>query len=497
MLPPLLAALLLALAAAADACAGAGSFPMDKNYRAVGSQIEISNSGRFFNRPLYGEANGLVVFGGDRPLVRSGCDGFFQGTLMVALQRDGECGGWAHLDPAATTVAGYRPGISSWRHSSPRLQGVEMNLTVAPTDGGKGLAVRVAVSGGVVQAGDELLWLYSGVSSGYQGNERDPCVTTNNDASGGGSPGPRTDQLLDDRGNIKMMQVGFVANQSSGNRANVSGNRFSVASADRKHGITVEGATSAGSGSVRVVRFDPHGTDWQNASRLLRPAPPLPSPGGSDDEAEAVGGSIGLKPGEEIFFAFENNPSTERRAETPRETYEAAAARAERIRLRVQLDTPDAYINAGIPCAGAAVDGLWRDSPPVYVHGAMAWDVPLLGWRSEYGGTIWGQPERVAQEGAYWLARQSTADPPGHNRSACKADSSKHLATQDPDSRFYGVGSISTRHYDMQSQFFEQQVHMWRWTGNRTHEGLLRPGRELHATWAQESFDADQNGLCK
>ena len=49
----------------------------------------------------------------------------------------------------------------------------------------------------------------------------------------------------------------------------------------------------------------------------------------------------------------------------------------------------------------------------------------------------------------------------------------------------------------MQSQFFEQQVHMWRWTGNRTHEGLLRPGLELHATWAQESFDADQNGLCK
>ena len=42
---------------------------------------------------------------------------------------------------------------------------------------------------------------------------------------------------------------------------------------------------------------------------------------------------------------------------------------------------------------------------------------------------------------------------------------------------------------------FEQQVHMWRWTGNVTHEKLLRPGLELHASWAHDSFDADSNGL--
>lgn len=90
----------------------------------------------------------------------------------------------------------------------------------------------------------------------------------------------------------------------------------------------------------------------------------------------------------------------------------------------------------------------------------MAWDVPLIGWRSEYGGTIWGHPDRVAMEGLYWLSKQAKHDPPGHNRSICKADASKHLASQDPDSRFYGVGSINSHHYDMQSQMFEQQIHM-------------------------------------
>ena len=47
----------------------------------------------------------------------------------------------------------------SWRHSSPLLPGVELNMTAAPTDGGKGLAVRLSVQG-EVRAGDEVLWMY-------------------------------------------------------------------------------------------------------------------------------------------------------------------------------------------------------------------------------------------------------------------------------------------------------------------------------------------------
>jgi hypothetical protein len=41
---------------------------------------------------------------------------------------------------------------------------------------------------------------------------------------------------------------------------------------------------------------------------------------------------------------------------------------------------------------------------------------------------------------------------------------------------------------------FTQQIHMWKWTGNITHEALLRPGLELHAQWAEDCFDDDKNG---
>jgi hypothetical protein len=43
----------------------------------------------------------------------------------------------------------------------------------------------------------------------------------------------------------------------------------------------------------------------------------------------------------------------------------------------------------------------------------------------------------------------------------------------------------------MQSQFFDQQIHLWRWTGNETHEALLRPALASHAQWAGDCFDAD------
>ena len=36
---------------------------------------------------------------------------------------------------------------------------------------------------------------------------------------------------------------------------------------------------------------------------------------------------------------------------------------------------------------------------------------------------------------------------------------------------------------------------MWRFTGNVSHEKLLRPALELHAEWALDCFDADGDGL--
>jgi hypothetical protein len=83
-----------------------------------------------------------------------------------------------------------------------------------------------------------------------------------------------------------------------------------------------------------------------------------------------------------------------------------ARARTEEFSTRVTAKTPDTFMDGALGPAVTAVDGLWRDATPVFVHGAMGWDVPLVGWRSEYGGTVLGDGDYVAREGAYMFGNQ-------------------------------------------------------------------------------------------
>jgi len=157
------------------------------------------------------------------------------------------------------------------------------------------------------------------------------------------------------------------------------------------------------------------------------------------------------------------------------------------------VQTPEPLVDVAVAAMGLAVDGLWRADPGVYVHGAMAWDSPYLGWRSEYGGTVFGRTETVASEGEYFFGLQTKTS----INTECVSDPALMHTGEAQTSRFYGVGKIAADGgiYDMQSMFFDQQVHMWRWTGNATYEALLRPALALHASWASDCFDHDGDGL--
>lgn len=180
-------------------------------------------------------------------------------------------------------------------------------------------------------------------------------------------------------------------------------------------------------------------------------------------------------------------------AADPAAVLTAARARALRLATRASSATPDALIDAALPAMSLAVDGLFRADPGAFVHGAMAWDSLYLGWRSEYGATVFGSPELVAQEGRFFFAQQLQDS----NNSKCHSDPARRYTDEAPDSRFHGKGRIDANGniYDMQTQFFDQQIHLWRWTSNATHEALLRPALKLHVEWARDSFDSDGNGL--
>lgn len=203
-------------------------------------------------------------------------------------------------------------------------------------------------------------------------------------------------------------------------------------------------------------------------------------------------GSYSLAAHQTVFLAAGDSVSAPSTVSNPSEAFSAADARGAALSNRLQAKTPDQHFNVGVSVAGAAVDGLYRGSPPVFLHGAMAWDVALVGWRSQYGGTVLGWEEEVAAEGRHFFKSQVQESSP--QSAVCRSDPAKLLTQEAHDSRFYGKGRVKGGDgmYDMQSQMFDQQIHMWRWTGNETHEALLRPVRFC----ARSSVCYSSYGLC-
>lgn len=163
----------------------------------------------------------------------------------------------------------------------------------------------------------------------------------------------------------------------------------------------------------------------------------------------------------------------------------------EKLFGRLSINTPDKFLNAVAEASVIAVDGTWY--PPVFVHGCMQWNRALPGWRTIFGGTVYGWHDRVRKQAAYYIDSQVTES----DKKEPKADPNLLLTAQHYDSRFYGEGRIERDQsfYDMQSQFFDQLVEEYRWNPEPSFVSMLRPALELHLKWMEECFDPDGDGL--
>jgi len=113
----------------------------------------------------------------------------------------------------------------------------------------------------------------------------------------------------------------------------------------------------------------------------------------------------------------------------------------------------------------------------------MRWGVPLLGWRTVYGGTVFGWHDNVKTDARNFISHQITES----SQTTAHADPKASLSSQAPDSRMFGKGRIDfhhPHHYDMQSQFFDQVQHAWRWTGDP----------ELDSEWGLERVKMPYGG---
>jgi hypothetical protein len=426
-------------------------------YSPEGNAIVRHNGDRFNNRPLYCNQTSAIVVAGDRPLIRFGNGSVLNGTFMAALVR-GNKAKWLHDWSDITSK--YRPDRMEWTLKDGGFGATVLTLDTVPPADGAGMAVRLRIEN--AEAGDRLIWVCGGAVQQKESMLGAWDVTT--------------------AGRQKTLTRGFLPDECRDNLVTVSGDQFIVQpTAGKSVGVAVGRCSAA----AKITIADAGA--W---------ADPLKLSASSGKDAPLACAIVNLDGQRELYWAMQGFRSI-KAGSTPRvppaaEVFAAGLKRAEEIGNRVVVETPDPRLNALVAASNAVMDGVFRDG--VFTHSGMRWGVPLLGWRSIYGGTAYGWHDRVMTEARTCLAKQITES----DKTRPVADPKVGLACQSLESRLFGKGRVNafhTWHYDMQSQFFDELIHAWRWTGDPELEKMLRPALELHLEYIHDCFDPDDDGL--
>ena len=426
---------------------------------AVSDQAIVGFNGVLYNnRALYCNNTNAFILTGDKPLIRFAQTPYSYGVFRAAILYHGEMK-W--LDDCNSIKMEYRGNITIWTITNTGSQFPTVKLSAIPMAGKVGLCIHAEIQ----DAGhdDQLVWIYGGAEFHKEVN---------------------LSWIFDINGQPEIGTWSFNPESCKNNWIKINGGKFSIfpepVEADKPVNlIGIEGNCSAPS-KIRIAD-----------AQLLTPA-------GFETSVDLttfpiVSGKCHLNENKEIYWSIKpfDNLKQDTLTDSPVQEWALGMKRIEMLSNRIQVNTPDEKLNTLAKVSTAVIDGVWYD--PVFVHGGMLWNIPFPGWRTIFGGTMYGWHDRVVKEARHYIAAQiKTSD-----KTEAKADTSLLMTLQDQSSRFFGVGRIDKDQwvYNFQSQFFDQLISEWRSSGDKSFEQLLRPALELHLKWQEECFDPDGDGV--
>ena len=349
-----------------------------EHYTAAGAEIVGHDVGRYNNRPLYANQTSAVVLAGDRPLLRCGAGSVLEGTLMIAVARGGKAK-WLH--EWASTTSRYRADRMGWDLSDPDFAGLAATLEAVPPADGSGMAVRLRLTGAA--PGDELIWACGGALALKQSVLNTWDVTT--------------------RGREPLLRVGFTPDDCLGDRVALDGAR-----------CTIQPGTGKTGAGLRVACSAPGGLTIGDAALW---ADPLALAGSAASQRPlACGRARWTRPGRSTGRSPAAVRATARTPSPPPSSPPGCSAPSGSRAASPRRPPTRAWTPWSRP-SNAVTEGVFRDG--IFTHSGMRWGVPLLGWRTLFGGTAYGWHERVQEQARSCLARQVTATdqgPPGGQR---------------------------------------------------------------------------------
>jgi hypothetical protein len=421
-------------------------------YHPEGADFVIKNGNRRFTRALYGTNTAFRVEAGDLPefaMYMPGMGGNLKFGLIAANQSK-----W--LISAADIEARYRAGSMIYVIKDPLLGKGVLHMQILALGSSEGLVVKARFEN--VKPGISLFWAFGGASG------------KNFSRSGDMGPDPESVFYL-------------KPENCKDNVYTLSGKSFVLNYAKNK---TLTGVFP--SADLKIA----------DAAHQQTPVDMDQSVG---KENPVLTGKLKADNAKDIYFLISNPQSdTLKSGLTPAAQFTQAENSRKAIANRVQVHTPDPFMNTIGGALSIASDGIWET--PSYMHGAVGWRMRLNGWRGAYTADPLGWHDRARTHFAAYAKSQVMSPENG----PVVADTALNLArskeamgtamfsngyiSRDPNGK-----SIRPHHYDMNLVYIDQLLWHFNWTGDLTFVREMWPVLQRHLAWEKRTFDPDDDGL--
>ncbi len=467
-------------------------------YHPDGNGFVIVNGTHRFNRALYGSHTGFRVEAGDLPEFALYLPGM-GGTLRLGLIRNNNSK-W--VTGAELVEARYEPGTMIYRISDPWLIGGIIHVQVLALPDADGMIVKIR--GEHIPSDTEVLWTFGGVTGKRFSREGDlgadpesvfnlkPEYCKDNelvicDTDQTTRPAIVQDSLRGSFDSFKLY-YGSVRDRSDTERYE---NNY-IPSKEKLEAIRLRN-------KKLLTGFISPGSEIRLGDASCQDNPLSLFQSGKKF-APVVTGKF-FPENNKDFYLMIVDPSTQivpASGELSGIFRKADEARGQ-LANRIRIDTPDDYINAACANLSTAADAIWDGQS--FMHGAVAWRMPLNGWRGAYAADWLGWHDRAETYFRGYYAAQYTEPEWG----PCVPDPATHLSRQKEEagislftsgyiSRYPGKIS-SPNHYDMNLVFIDQVLWHFRWIGDTAFLRESWPVIERHLAWEKRNFDAGNDGL--
>ncbi|EHQ24240.1 DUF4450 domain-containing protein [Mucilaginibacter paludis] len=447
------------------------------NYRPEGRDIVLVNGKHRFNRALYGTNTAFRVEAGDLPEFALYLPGM-GGNLRFGLI-SGNTSKW--LIDASQIEARYRAGSMLYTIHDALLGKGSLHITILAGATTESMIVKAELKGGDVPV--KLFWAFGGATGKKFSRDGDLGAD------------PESSFYLKPeycKGNLYQVNGTSFSLKYTG-KASSEADRYEIKQPGSDKPVEITSQKNQLTGLFPVGAELHIGDAAQQNSPLefwaSRPA-----------EAPAISGTIKPVNQQALYFLIQSPQEQAVTAYTQLPgLFNAAEAARQKLADRVQVNTPDPYINTLGGVLSVAADAIWET--PSYMHGAVAWRMRLNAWRGPYVADVLGWHDRARSHFSSYALSQITSPETG----PVVADTALHLARQQERlgnamfssgyiSRNPG-GKIQPHHYDMNLVFIDELLNHFNWTGDLDYVKQMWPVIKRHLAWEKRNFDADGDGL--